>query len=927
MDFRSWCLRYFPGGTFSDGGDQYSCRNHYRDEKNASLSFCDSRRAWNDFGQGEGGKISEFCREHGLPEWDGAPEHREERKPLPAPNERASEARRLWEQGNPVANHPYLTRKGIDGQGCRVTGDGTLLVPAYTLSGGDVVGVERIDAAGSKKHLGTKGGAFFPCGDVKDGKTVLIAEGFATAKSIHAITGFPTLAAFGAVNLLGAAQSLRGREVLICPDADDAGRKTAAQCRAAGFRVVELPPDSRNGLDWNDVMVEQGLEPAKALFRDRWAVAQVERVEAPREEKKPKYDFPMMTAKELYQADFPREEWPIDQIIPQGLSVLAAPGKTGKSFMVLQMGMAITHGRPFLGQKTKKGPVIYAALEDSFAALKDRMISVFPDMSELSDDFHMLTEFPRLDEEGLGYLTSMIEKIKPVLCVFDTWVKVKPVGKSKRDENVYESDSRFSSEIKKVADRYGTAILLLTHFHKGGGQRKDWLEAITGSLGLVGVADQLLAIERERNAITGILKRAGRKLVDSEEIGMNWINPGWEFCGNAQEMLQSTQRQEILSVVKEAGEPVSARYAAEMLGKNQNTVKNLMRKMVKAGTLNVTSQGRYFPNDGYTDRRFPKEEDSRDDETVVGVVSVVGCSQRSRCSPVVTPVVQTTVDYGDDESVVGAEPSDTKRPEGSDYGDYGDYTNHTKGNLEPFFPGGLKTGLSLPRGGPSIEDLASRAGVSQAAVQEELDRWKKCGRLKEDGDGTIHLLAGTSYPGQGEDVPEDEDEPPVSAPKGPPKTLRLPAPSERRHIGMKDVSLSDALAWAQSVPGLVAQLKARAVKEHDPVMERSARDLYESLVRIEYADHLQRGLDGEAPGQAALFFPPDEPPAPATPPKEPSTPRGEDRSGPPPGWLEEQPEAVQAEYRAKVKRLKGVDMPDYEGVALLRTWEEFRGRR
>ncbi|NCC59287.1 MAG: hypothetical protein EOM17_17005, partial [Synergistales bacterium] len=56
---------------------------------------------------------------------------------------------------------------------------------------------------------------------------------------------------------------------------------------------------------------------------------------------------------------------------------------------------------------------------------------------------------------------------------------------------------------------------------------------------------------------------------------------------------------------------------------------------------------------------------------------------------------------------------------------------------------GEEKNTSLPRG-PSLSELASRAGVSQAAVQEELDRWKKCGRLKEDGDGTIHLLAGTS---------------------------------------------------------------------------------------------------------------------------------------------------------------------------------------
>ena len=120
--------------------------------------------------------------------------------------------------------------------------------------------------------------------------------------------------------------------------------------------------------------------------------------------------------------------------------------------------------------------------------------------------------------------------------------------------------------------------------------------------------------------------------------------------------------------------------------------------------------------------------------------------------------------------------------------------------------------------------------------------------------------------------------------QGPKKTLRLPAPSEKKYIGEKDVSLSEAETWAAGVPGLVQRLKEEAEREHDPVMERSPRALYEALVRIEYADHLQRGLDGEPPGQggvphkgsaspgeeaggqASLLFPPDEPPAPATPP-------------------------------------------------------------
>ena len=101
---------------------------------------------------------------------------------------------------------------------------------------------------------------------------------------------------------------------------------------------------------------------------------------------------------------------------------------------------------------------------------------------------------------------------------------------------------------------------------------------------------------------------------------------------------------------------------------------------------------------------------------------------------------------------------------------------------------------------------------------------------------------------------------------------------------MKDVSLEDAETWAAGVHGLVAQLKGKAVTEHDPIMSRSPRDLYESLVRGEYARHLQKELDGEAPGQegsvpskgsasageeggqGSFLFSPEEPKAPAPPP-------------------------------------------------------------
>ena len=909
MDFRSWCKTYFPGGTFSDGGDQYSCRNHYRDEKNASLSFCNSRRAWNDFGQSEGGKISEFCREHGLPEWDGAPEHREERKPLPAPNDRASEARRLWEQGDPVGNHPYLARKGIDGQGCRVTGDGTLLVPAYTLSGGDVVGVERIDAAGSKKHLGTKGGAFFPCGDVKDGKTVLIAEGFATAKSMHAITGFPTLAAFGAVNLLGAAQSLRGREVLICPDADDAGRKTAAQCRSAGFKVVELPPESRNGLDWNDVHVEQGLEPAKALFRDRWAVAQAERVEASVPKKK---GIETISARDLRLSLLKAPEWAVEGLIPEGITILAGRPKGGKSWLILQACLAVASGQDFLGHKTTKGKVLYATLEDTNYRLKSRIGKLWDDDRTVPADLLATTDIPRLNPEGIKILEEWIKANNPRMVVLDTWAKSKDAGDKRL--NAYEQDVRLVSSIKRLADQYHLCLVLIHHLNKLKVGDENWLESLSGSMGLSGTADAILSLKRDMGQDNAILKRTGRDFENTDDLALVWTLEGWVNNGPAKGKTLTEERQEIIRSIVAAGEPVSPSYIADVLGKKPGSVRVMLHKMVQTGLISRTSNNRYqLPppkeekeevflesgNSGNTDNGSNADNggnagNGSNYDGVTGALSGGGNAVQTSDSKVLTGSVTGVTGVTTSGKAV-YNPSDGEP---------------RQGNLEPYFPGGLVTGLSISRGGPSIEDLASRAGVSQAAVQEELDRWKKCGRVSLDGDGTIHLLAGTSYPGQ------DEPEPPEDEDVGQPEPLSL-----------------DALeAWAASFPGMTARLKARAKREKVP---------YETVLRREYIssrqgdpgsipDHIPDAGKKVLPGQAALQL--DEEPTPPTAPpalkdETPSTPRGEDRSGPPPRWLEAQAEEVRNWHAATLKRLSIIGVPNHEEAALCQAWEKFGGGR
>jgi hypothetical protein len=116
---------------------------------------------------------------------------------------RKAQARRkaaeMWNAAEPApADHPYLTRKGIKPHGARVQ-KGFLTVPLY--DGDELYNLQFIGADGGKRFL--KGGRVDGCCYIfgKPTGTLCLAEGFATAASIHECTGHPVAIAFGSGNL------------------------------------------------------------------------------------------------------------------------------------------------------------------------------------------------------------------------------------------------------------------------------------------------------------------------------------------------------------------------------------------------------------------------------------------------------------------------------------------------------------------------------------------------------------------------------------------------------------------------------------------------------------------------------------------------------------------------------------------------------
>jgi putative DNA primase/helicase len=172
----------------------------------------------------------------------------------------------MWKRGIYAdAGNIYLYSKKIQPHGTK-TGDsgglkGVLIVPLYDESL-KLVNLQFIQPDGTKRFLkgGKKGGCFWWLG--KKTKTVLIAEGFATAASLHEHTSNQTFIAFDSGNLIHVARIVRAKnpdaEIIICGDNDSNGvGQKAAQAAALAIGGKYIIPNE-SGKDWNDILTSGG---------------------------------------------------------------------------------------------------------------------------------------------------------------------------------------------------------------------------------------------------------------------------------------------------------------------------------------------------------------------------------------------------------------------------------------------------------------------------------------------------------------------------------------------------------------------------------------------------------------------------------------------------------------------------------------------
>jgi putative DNA primase/helicase len=424
-------------------------------------------------------------------------------------------AEEIWEGSSDVVGaHEYLERKNVKAHGVRVyQGDaiidgtncnGALVVPIQD-SAGYVRQIQLIFPDGRKRFLrGPKPKEFYyVIGSLGD--TCCIAEGFATAASIHEATGHAAAVAFDCGGLLPVAEAIRRAspktKIVICADddyqtPDNPGITKATAAALATNSLVAIPDfgaDRFDGYtDFNDLARLRGAEAVQACVE---AAHKREAVPSP-----PTSPTPTPNQKatvELVRADSVQPE-AIDWLWPGWLAagklhlLAGAPG-TGKTTAALSMAASISSGGGLPdGTAAKIGEVLIWSGEDE---VNDTLVPRLMAMGANLANIHFVKS-TRVGNETrtfdpakhMGDLSATIREqgIRPALLIVDPIVSAVAGDSHKNTET-----RRALQPLVDLGAAEGCAVLGITHFSKGnpGG---SVIEKVNGSLAFVAVARLVL---------------------------------------------------------------------------------------------------------------------------------------------------------------------------------------------------------------------------------------------------------------------------------------------------------------------------------------------------------------------------------------------------------------------------------------------------
>jgi hypothetical protein len=282
---------------------------------------------------------------------------------------------------------------------------------------------------------------------------------------------------------------------------------------------------------------------------------------------------------ELLAATFPEPKWAVPGLLPVGLDVLAGRPKLGKSWLALQVAVAVGTGGTVLGTDVEQGRVLYLALEDNARRLQNRLrLQCTPAHADVT----WRTSWEPLTERGTADLIGAINSERYTLVIIDTISRA--LG---RADQMDQADMNVTiGTLQRIALETNIALLLVDHHRKNGGSAGDVIDDVMGATSKVGVADAVMGMYRERGQTGATLKVTGRD-VEEQELGINWDaeRSCWQLSGTAAGVKSDSLQAEILEELDELGGEATAADLAKRINRDRSNVRKELLELVAKGAV------------------------------------------------------------------------------------------------------------------------------------------------------------------------------------------------------------------------------------------------------------------------------------------------------------------------------------------------------
>jgi len=243
------------------------------------------------------------------------------------------------------------------------------------------------------------------------------------------------------------------------------------------------PPDAAEDFDvWDEV------EPADE--RGRWSFLSLDDVEA-----------------------LPPPKWLVPGVLTEGsLAAIYGAPESGKSFLAVDMSMAIAGGVDWHGRRVERGGVLYIAAEGApglgkrFRAWKeDRCVqSRRFDLHLMRDDLNLAAE---KDGGARAFAQAVADELGPLrLVVIDTLNQTAAGA----DENSAKDMGRYIASMKLLRNATGAAVVVVHH------SGKDLGKGMRGSSALLGAMDTTVEVERDKDKRSIIVRVQKQKDAERE---------------------------------------------------------------------------------------------------------------------------------------------------------------------------------------------------------------------------------------------------------------------------------------------------------------------------------------------------------------------------------------------------------------------------